>query len=679
MDNHLHRADHGRACRLILGEYNPLQGFQAKAPSYNSSQVRLWPPSYELFPPPIVDVLRLCTQHVCRRLPGLFPLLALLTCLSFCPYTLAAGRENTRLVVVLYPNSNDGRPGSLLVDQSIRSTFATGSLEHIEVHNEYLDISHFSDVAHQQLLADFLQRKYAGRKVDLVIVGLSSALDFALKYRATIFPGVPIVFCAVDQREVAARRLPPDVVGVPIRMDLAGTLDLALRLHPNTRRVFVVAGASRFDARWEAEARRTFQGFEDRLEFVYLTGLPMEDLLREVSHLPEGSLVYYLHVFQDGAGKVHLPVDVLERLAAVANAPIYGHVDTYVGRGIVGGRVFSFETEGKNAAQLGLRILAGEQAKTIAIPQPSENAFLLDWRQLQRWGISEDRLPAGSVVLHKVPSFWDLYRWNIIGVISLCVIETLMIVGLLVQTANLRRAEAGLRESQRELRLLTGRLLQAQEMERRRIARELHDDLNQSLALLAVEMDLLSHKPPDSTTQLSGRIQELSARVKELSSSVHELSHRLHPSKLEQLGLAAAVRSLCQELTQAHGLQIKFTFYQVPEGLPEDTALCLYRIAQEGLRNVIKHSGAQQAAVKLGGSTDTLSLSIVDDGVGFDPGLVDGQGGLGLISMRERLRLVDGTIAIDSRRSSGTRIEVRVPLGTTSRSEGILSAQIARV
>jgi hypothetical protein len=136
-------------------------------------------------------------------------------------------------------------------------------------------------------------------------------------------------------------------------MDMAGTLDLALKLHPGTQRVYVIAGKSRFDAYWEAEARKTFHGYETRLEFIYFTGLPQEELLRTVADLPERSIIYYLHVFQDGDGKPQVPADVLELLAGKANVPIYGHVDSYIGRGIVGGLVVSFEAEGKNAARLG--------------------------------------------------------------------------------------------------------------------------------------------------------------------------------------------------------------------------------------------------------------------------------------------------------------------------------------
>jgi PAS domain S-box-containing protein len=700
---------------------------------------------------------------------------------------------------MLYPDNNDGSPGEALFAQSLRTTFATGSAERVEIYNEYLDVSPVREDGFRQLQAEFLRRKYAGRKVDLVIAGLSSGLDFVREHRERIFPGVPVVFAAVDEREVQARKLPPDVIGVPIKMDLGATLEVALQLHPNTRRVFVIAGKAPFDVYWEAEARQAFRPYEEKLEFVYLTGLPMEGLLQEVAHLPERSIIYYLHVLQDGTGKVLIPADALALLAAKTNVPVYGHIDSYVGRGIVGGRVFSFENEGKNAAKLGLRILAGEKPESIGVLQPSENSYLFDWRQLRRWGIREASLPLGSVVRYKEAGFWDLYKWQILGVISLCVIQSLLIVGLLVQRSSRRlaerrfrqmvegapngtvmvrpdgkivlansqmeklfgyaneellgqpvevllperlrkqhpahrdrffaspearpvgagqvlyarrkdgsefpveiglnpvrtdaglfvvasimdisrrrEAEQDLRDSQRELQMLTGRLLEAQETERRRIARELHDDLNQGLALLSVELDLLGQTPPESTPQLGERLHELSGRVKQLGSCVHALSHQLHPSKLEQLGLVAAIRGLCKELTHAHGLPIAFTHHQVPEAIPGDVALCLYRIVQEALGNVIKHSGARHAVVELTGRADGIGLRVVDDGTGFEP-LADAQGGLGLVSMRERLRLVSGEITIDSRPAGGTRIDVRVPRCTTGQPQEALPPEPARI
>lgn len=562
----------------------------------------------------------------------------------------------------LTPDNTEGAPGGLLVRQSLRDTFAAGSRESIQIRNEYLDLSRFQDAGQRRILVEFLRRKYENQNIDLVIAGLSSSLDFALQFRRELFPGVPIVFLGLDQQEVQKRSLPADVIGVPTRIDLAGTLDLALRLQPATRRVFVVTGSSAFDIFWEKVARQAFRAYEASLELVYLAGLPMAELAKRVAHLPERSIVLYLHVFQDGAGQTFIPAKALEVLAATANAPIYGHVDSYVGRGIVGGRVMSFALEGQNAAALGLRILSGERPSRAWVSDVSPNVTMVDWRQLRRWGLSEASLPPGSDVRYREPGLWDLYRWHLIGALSLIALQTGLIVALLAQHASRRRAEESLRLSQIELRRLTGRLLQAHEDESRRIARELHDDLGQGLALLTVELDLLRQNPPESSGGLGARIQELVAQVRQLSSSVHDLSHQLHPSKLEQLGLVAAISGLCRELTVSQGLAISFKDGTPPSAIPTDVAVSLYRIVQEALRNTVKHSGAQHAEVDLSASADAIVLRVFDDGVGFDPKLIQGKGGLGLVSIRERVLHLGGEIAIESQPSRGTRLEIRVPL-----------------
>ena len=597
-----------------------------------------------------------------QRAHVLLPPTALTVLLMLCAGASAATPPSVRTVVVLIPDNALGSPGSSDFNKGLRATFASDSREHIQIRFEPLDISRFQDARSRALLADFLRQKYASQKIDLVVAGLAPSLDFALEYRETIFPGVPIVFAALDEAEVRKRTLPADVIGVPIEMDLVGTLELALRLQPETRRVFVVAGSSSFDEGWQSVARERLRPYEGRLEIVYLSGLAMDDLLKRVAHLPNQSIIQYLHIFEDATGKTFIPAEALELVAAKANAPVYGHVGSYIGRGIVGGRMMSFERTGRNAASLGLRIFAGERPEAISVPAASSNEYVVDQRQLRHWGLDEAALPGGTNVRHREPRLWDLYRWHIVAAVGLFVLETALILGLLVEQTRRRRAEQDLRLSQVELRRLTGRLLQAQEDESRRIARELHDDLGQGLALLTVEMDLLRQEPPEAASQLGARIQELLRHIRQLSSSVHELSHQLHPAKLEQLGLAAAIGGLCHELTYRHGLKIEFAASAVPPAISPETTLCLFRIAQEALANAIKHSGAQHVRVELNGTAALIALRIVDDGSGFDPDLLPGKSGLGLVSMRERVFSLGGHIAIDSKPSDGTQVEVRIPL-----------------
>jgi PAS domain S-box-containing protein len=212
---------------------------------------------------------------------------------------------------------------------------------------------------------------------------------------------------------------------------------------------------------------------------------------------------------------------------------------------------------------------------------------------------------------------------------------------------------------------LSGRLIYAQEEEQTRLARDLHDDLSQSLALLSIELEMFGQSPPAKREQINEQMLEFSAQVKRLSSEVHRLSHELHPAKLEQLGLVAALRGFCREFAIAHEMAIDFTDCSVPLAVPKDTALCLYRIAQEALHNVVKHSGATTARVELATESGELLLSIADDGVGFDPEATRTNGSLGLVSMSERVRFIQGRFSVESHTDKGTRIEARVPIAAT--------------
>jgi len=223
-------------------------------------------------------------------------------------------------------------------------------------------------------------------------------------------------------------------------------------------------------------------------------------------------------------------------------------------------------------------------------------------------------------------------------------------------TTTTRRTEEALRD-------LGGRLITAQEVERSRVARELHDDLNQRMALLSIELEQLAQRTPADQANVRQSIHNVCARAQEISSEIQRVSYQLHPSKLDHLGLLAAVRSFCNELGAHH--QVKITFRETGSHgvLPKEVTLCLFRIVQESLRNVIKHSGAREATVTLDGSENGVHLTVSDNGHGFEAGSNEAKSGLGLISMRERLRLVGGEISIHSN-VLGTRIDVSVPIGT---------------
>lgn len=208
---------------------------------------------------------------------------------------------------------------------------------------------------------------------------------------------------------------------------------------------------------------------------------------------------------------------------------------------------------------------------------------------------------------------------------------------------------------------LSGKLISAQEKERARLARELHDDLSQSLALLSIQLQTLGTKPSDSGA-IRKHVDQLTEQIQRLSTDVHRISHELHPSKLSQLGLEAALRGFCREAGSARGIKTRFESQNFPRVLPNDISLCLYRIAQEALQNAGKHSDASLVNVSLSVEDGVIKLVVADNGCGFDPDTVRTNGSLGLISMDERIRAVDGKLTIQSVPDAGTKIEARVPL-----------------
>jgi signal transduction histidine kinase len=235
--------------------------------------------------------------------------------------------------------------------------------------------------------------------------------------------------------------------------------------------------------------------------------------------------------------------------------------------------------------------------------------------------------------------------------------EAKEIVGIAVDVSERKKAEEALRH-------LSGRLIQAQEEERSRIARELHDDVTQRIALLSIDLEQLQQRLC-SRMECSGHLADFKSRLHELSADIHHLSRQLHPSKLQELGLTAAVESLCQESGKQKEIEVEFLHNEIPRSLPGEVALCLYRIVQEALHNVFKHSGAKSAAVEMYTTDTDVQLNVSDTGKGFDVESARAAGGLGLVSMEERLRALGGVIRIESRRSEGARIEVTLPLRAT--------------
>jgi signal transduction histidine kinase/ABC-type uncharacterized transport system substrate-binding protein len=718
------------------------------------------------------------------------------------------------------------------VDQSFRSTVQDRSPVPVYFYTEYLDLNLFDGLAPQRELRELLRRKYETRPIDLILAAGSRALRVALHNRADLFSSAPVVFVAVDRAAAADLRLDADVTGTWLHQGWTETVDLARRLQPETRRVVVVLGSSPVERVWLEAARTQLAAYAGPITVSFLANLRLEDVLEEVATLPKETVVLLAAFLCDATGRDFIAAEVSKRIAAVSRVPLYGLTDNFIGTGVVGGHVVSFEAHGRAAAEMALRVLAGERPSPI----DAGTVPMFDARQLTRWGIDRRRLPPGSVVLFHEPSLWERYRGYVLGAISLLLVQSGLIGGLLVHRARRRRAEESVAERLRfetllsdlsvmlsasppaevdrqietalrrivedlmadlvwvwtlpdrsdEVRLthswiragipplptvireseapgifsqlrqghvvrlsqsedpsdeslidrqslarfgtrstavvplvvggavlgglsvgtaraerlwpdeliprlrlladvfahalarqqaertaneratqiqtLAGQLITAQEEERRRIARELHDGVNQKVTALAIALTTLGRRVPSGPVDLVGELARLQERAASVVEDIRQLSHELHPGVLQHIGLVAALEGYCREFEDTHGVGMTFRADQDLGVVPVDLALCLYRATQEALGNVAKHAKARHVRVTVARDGGDVVLAVADDGCGFDLAEPRRRRGLGLVSLEERIRLVDGQITIATGPQRGTEVRIVVPL-----------------
>lgn len=376
-------------------------------------------------------------------------LLLIVTVIALSLSVVQSRADNAERRILILSAFNYTLPAASQAINGIEARLREAGGQEFAIDAEFLDLFRVTDPAHEMRMAAFVREKYAARPPRAVIVLGSAALQFIMKHPDIVAPQIPVVFAGVSPATYANLRPPSNVTGVFFELNFERTLELAERLQPSAKRLFVISGASALEDRaWQEVGRRTIAQHPRQFETTYLFGLSHDALMTEVSRIPSDAIVIFLTFLIDGAGKPFTPKEVAKDIARVSAAPVYGPYDTYTGTGVVGGFVETFESHGAAAADLVLAIEGGSDPASLPPRLNPAQAFRVDARAMARWGLKQSNLPADTIVLFKEPSLWEEHRYLITAVALVIALQMAGVAALLIQRRHRRRAELSLSESE---------------------------------------------------------------------------------------------------------------------------------------------------------------------------------------------------------------------------------------
>jgi ABC-type uncharacterized transport system substrate-binding protein len=377
---------------------------------------------------------------------------------------------------------------------AFRTLLNAGRAVPVSIYEEYMDFNRFAAPNYKESLKRHFVEKYRDKPVDLIVAFGPSALDYAADIRADLWPKTTVVFGEVAETAISRSSLPAGVTGTTINITFGELVVAARALVPDLRRIAIVG-----DLLDNLPAYRHFKEeipmVARDLDLIDLTGLTMGDLRRRVAALPDKTAIIYTTINLDRAGVSYVPAEALSLVAEAANRPIVISTETFLGRGAVGGFVVTPEAVGQDAARLALRMLNGEDASTIAAGTNSVNKPIFDWRQLQRWGISESVLPPGSEIRFRELTAWEQYRWQITLICAALLLQAALISWLIYEHRRRQRAEVQSRNAMTELIFMNRRAGAAQLSAS--IAHEVNQPLTGIAARASAALRWLSAETPN--------------------------------------------------------------------------------------------------------------------------------------------------------------------------------------
>jgi len=706
------------------------------------------------------------------------------------PQIAAAQAGLQKRVLLLYDTRSD-MLGNIVVDRTIRAALYKEFDVSLDVYSEYFEVSARPEKDYEALL-NWLCSKYEETTFNVVVAVGPDALRFVSMHERDLFAGARIVFWGRKEGITNWKSKSPltGVLAPELGRSFKATVEFIRALQPDLQRLIVVSGASPADRRWEAAARSELRAYKDRFTVSYLTAPTLESLEHRLAQLPRRTAIAFLTMIEDGAGRRLSKAEFLPKVLQAASAPVYITSAAYLDKGIVGGAVVSQDELARDTARVVTRLLRGERVQDIPMHE-GQITPVVNWRELRRWNIPEDRVPQGSVVVERDPSIWEMYKWRIIGVLGLCGVEAILIVALLIHRRSRLRAEKSVSESKRLLQStidalnahialldgsgkvvavnqawlrfggvngfigadkgvgqnylevcesgmqglearrvlsairemisgereefgcvyecaqfgqrswfqvrmnrfytdatawvvlehenvteikrahdvqqqLTGLLLRAQDDERRRIARDLHDVTVQNLASIKADLMRVRRSFQNLDVKVLEKIDACLMLSDQVIKELRTLSYLLHPPLLDELGLIPALQWFVRGFIERSRIQVELRVEGDIGRLTPDIETALFRVAQESLTNIHRHSGSPSAVICVTRDHDSVILQIADEGRGIAQksparNQIAPLPGVGIMGMGERLRQLGGRLEIESG-DRGTTVRARVPI-----------------
>jgi len=537
----------------------------------------------------------------------------------------AQAQERVPRVLLLYPYDNTP-VASTISGETARKRLIERLNGKVEFNIDFLDLLRFQEESHRQQTARYLAEKYASTSIDIIISLNTETYRFLQAYRDVFAPKVPVVFCCVMRSFIESRSdRPGDMTGFITDYDITRTIELAERLQPKARDLVFITGASAIDQMWRDMYRRQAVPFQSRFNISFMDGLAYDEVLRRVSQLSPDTIVVLGALFVDADGRYLVAYEFAAEIAKVSTAPIYGPIDTFLGRGVVGGHMGTFEDAGIEVADLAVEVLNGADPRSIEPRSSHTQRFRVDAKQLARWGMSEASLPPDTLIRFKDPTLWEQHRNSVVAALAIMVIEMALIAALLLQIVRRRRLEQDMQVAQSELARVT-RVTTMGEMTAS-IAHEVNQPLAAIVASGNAGLRWLANATPNLEEAKSAftRVVRDGHRASEVILTIRAMfkkeTQTRHPVDINEL--VREVLALLNSQIASNDIMVRTSLAEPAPVVPGDpvqlqqVTLNLITNAIEAMANITDRDRVLRISTQAQGSEALLDIS--DSGHGIEP------------------------------------------------------------